>query len=115
MAGGGPYRSRSSSRIASQLGLRSHRRHAAVDGQALVHVGDVGLVDPQVDAQVDRRADVVLDLLALQLLDRLLEELHVHVEADGFDVAALLAAEEVAGAADLEVQRRDAEAAAQDR
>ena len=35
------------------------------------------------------------------------------VEADGFDVAALLAAEQVAGAADLEVERGDAEAAAE--
>ena len=32
---------------------------------------------------------------------------------DGFDVAALLAAEEVAGAANLEVERRDAEPAAE--
>ena len=56
---------------------------------------------------------VVLELLALQLPDRLLEQLHVHVEADRLDVPALLAAEQVAGAADLEVERGDAEAAAQ--
>ena len=56
---------------------------------------------------------LVLDLLALELPDRLLEQLHVHVEADRLDVAALLAAEQVAGAADLEVERRDAEAAAE--
>ena len=48
-----------------------------------------------------------------ELLDRLLEELHVHVEADRVDLPALLAAEQVAGAADLEVERGDAEAAAE--
>ena len=42
-----------------------------------------------------------------------LEQLHVHLEADGLDVPALLAAEQVAGAANLEVERRDAEAAAE--
>ena len=51
--------------------------------------------------------------LALQLLDRLLEKLHVHVEADGLDVPALFAAEQVSGAANLEVESRDAEPAAE--
>ena len=56
---------------------------------------------------------LVLDLLALELADGLLEQLHVQVEADRLDVPALLAAEQVAGAADLEVERGDAEAAAE--
>ena len=56
---------------------------------------------------------VVLELFALELADRLLEQLHVHLEADGIDVPALLAAEQVAGAANLEVERGDAEPAAQ--
>ena len=75
--------------------------------------GTYELVDPQVDAQVDRRAQVVFEVLALELADGLLEQLHVHLEADGIDVTALLAAEQIAGAADLEVERRHAEAAAE--
>ena len=75
--------------------------------------GDVRLVDLQVDAQVHGRADVVFELLALELAHGLLEQLHVHLEADGVDLPALLAAEQVAGAANLEVERRDAEAAAE--
>ena len=63
--------------------------------------------------QVDGRAHVVFEFLALQLADRLLEQLHVHLEADGLDVPALLAAEQVAGAADLEIERRHAESAAE--
>ena len=63
--------------------------------------------------QVDRRAHVVFEILALQLADRLFEQLHVHLEADRVDVTALLAAEQVAGAANLEVERGHAEAAAQ--
>ena len=51
--------------------------------------------------------------LALQLQDRLLEELHVEVEAHRLDVAALLAAQQVAGAAHLEVEGGDAEARAE--
>ena len=63
--------------------------------------------------QVDGRAHVVFDLLALQLADGLLEQLHVHLEADRVDLAALLAAEQVAGAANLEIERGDAEPAAE--
>src|SRR5205823_6536133 len=92
---------------ALQLRFGSHACEPPVDGQPLVHVGDVGIVDPQVDAQVYGRADLVLYLLALQLLDRLLEELHIHVESDRLDVSALLAAEQIACPADLEVERRD--------
>ena len=75
--------------------------------------GTYDVVDPQVDAQIHRRAHVVLELLALELADGLLEQLHVHLEADGVDLPALLAAEQVAGAANLEVERGDAEAAAE--
>ena len=63
--------------------------------------------------QVDRRAHIVFEIFALELADGFFEQLHVHLEADGVDVTALLAAEEVAGAANLEVERGHAEAAAQ--
>src|SRR5439155_26767887 len=76
-------------------------------------VRDATSVDAQVDAQIDGRAHLVLELLALQLLDRLLEQLHVPLEAERIDVAALLAAEEISGAADFEIERRDAETAAE--
>ena len=45
--------------------------------------------------------------------DRLADQPHVEVEADVGDVAGLLAAEQVAGAADLEVLHRDRHAAAE--
>ena len=54
--------------------------------------------------------DLVLGFLALQFLDRLLEQLLRTCRADGS--SALLATEQVAGA-NLEVQRRDAESAAE--
>ena len=46
-------------------------------------------------------------------LHRLLEHGGVHLEADGFNVAALLAAEHVAGAAKFEIERGDFEARAE--
>ena len=52
-------------------------------------------------------------LLALQLLHRLFQQLHVHVETDRVDVPVLLAAQQVARAAQFQVQRRDLEARAQ--
>ena len=61
--------------------------------------------------ELDRRA---LDaLLAFEPADRFFEHGGVHLEADGVDVAALLAAEQVAGAADFEVERGDPEAGAE--
>ena len=50
---------------------------------------------------------------ALQLEDRLLQQLDVEVQPDRMDVPTLLAAEQVARAAQLEVERRDAEARSQ--
>src|SRR5207244_2614997 len=88
-------------------------RDLAVEHQPLVHVRDVRVIDTQINAQVDRGTDVVLELFTLELPDRLLEELHVHLEANRIDLPALLAAQQIAGAANLEVERRDAEAAAE--
>ena len=85
----------------------------AIHHQPLVHVGDVAFVDLEVDAEVHRRAHVVFDVLALQLAHGFLEQLHVHLEADGIDVPALLTAEQIARAANLEVERGHAEAAAE--
>ena len=51
--------------------------------------------------------------LALHLAHGALEHGGVQLEADGFDVAALLAAEHVAGAAQFEIERGDLEACAE--
>ncbi len=89
------------------------RGHAPVDRQALVHVGHVGVGDAEVHLQVHHRPHVVVEIFALQFLDRVFEELHVHLEAHGVDLPALLTTQQIAGAADLEVERGDAEAAAE--
>ena len=80
------------------------RLHAHVVAPHVV-LGKVGL-----HRQVDRDLERQLGHLALELADRLGDELAVQVEADGRDVARLLAAEQVARAADLEVAHRDLEA-----
>ena len=59
------------------------------------------------------RAHLVFDLLPLQLPHGLVEQLHIEVEPDRFDVPALFPSEQVARAANLEVERRDPEPAAQ--
>ena len=46
-------------------------------------------------------------------LDRLLEHVEVHGQADLAELAALLLAEELAGAADLEIVRRQRKAGAE--
>jgi hypothetical protein len=51
--------------------------------------------------------------LALLRTHRLVEHAHVQLEAERGDVAGLLVAEQVAGAADLEVAHRDLEARAE--
>src|SRR5581483_12510504 len=51
--------------------------------------------------------------LALERGDGLVEHLQVELEAERRDVAGLLVAEQVAGAADLEVAHRDLEAGAE--
>ena len=50
---------------------------------------------------------------ALQLAHGALQHRGVELEADGFDVAALLAAQQVAGAAQFQIERGDFEARAQ--
>ena len=87
---------------------------AAVGLHAEVVAGDVIPGDGGGDRHVD--GDLGRGLgrrLAGQLGDGLGDHLAVEVEADGGDVAALLAAEEVAGAPDLEVTHGDLEAGAE--
>ena len=98
---------------AIDLGVVAAARQALVEHQALAHVGDVVLGQARGHRQADLRVDLGLVRLAAQLVDRLLEHLHVGLVADGGEVARLLGAEQVAGAADLEVEVREAEAAAE--
>ena len=51
-------------------------------------------------------------LLTLQILDGFLEQAQVGVEADGCNVAVLFAAEEIAGAAQFQIERGDLKARA---
>ena len=64
-----------------------------------------------VDRHVELDLGRLAHRLALQLGHRLVHHLAVEVVADGGDVAALVLAEQVAGAADLEVAHGDLEAA----
>ncbi len=83
---------------------------AFVHAEALVFFGDVVRVDADGYAEVDRRGGVGWGFFfALHLADGLFEHGGVELEADGFDVAGLFAAEHVAGAAEFEVQGGDLE------
>ncbi len=75
--------------------------------------GMARIVDAEIDAEVDAGTAFVLEILALELADRLLRAVSRHVEPDRFDVSALLAAKQVARPADFEIECRDAESAAQ--
>ena len=80
-----------------------------------VVAADVVAGQVRIEWQIENDLERFDGLLALQLADRFGDELAVQVEADGRDVTALRAAEQVAGAADLEVAHRELEARARDR
>ena len=86
---------------------------ALVGAKAEIFTGDVVFGDADVGAEAERGAEVGSGLLAFEFGDGAFEHLAVEVEADGFDVAVLLAAEHVAGAAEFEVESGDAEAGAE--
>ena len=111
-SGSSPYRSRE---------LVAHRGHVVLG----VDRGDRGVGrEPQPlarhvvvrDVRVDRQLDPDLGPLGrrvvLQLAHRLADHPHVEVEPDPGDVPGLLAAEQVPGAADLQVLQRDVHAGA---
>src|SRR6185312_14542138 len=91
---------------------------ALVEAQAHVHIGDERLRQERRQAQLDFRCRgerLVEDRLAafLQCLDRMLEQVEVHGEPDLGYLAALLLAEQLARAADLEVVGREHETGAE--
>ncbi len=96
------------------LAVGAGRGDPAVDGEAHRLLGDPALGQAQVEAEPEldgcrRRRD----RLAGQLVDRLLEQAAIGLVADRPQVAVLLGAEQVAGAADLEVAGGDPEAGAE--
>ena len=88
-------------------------RQPAIDVHPLAVAGDVGLGDERGDADVDVRFGRRRLGLVLELPRRLFQQLAVHLVADGRDVAGLLGAEDVAGAADFQVAHGDLEAGAE--
>src|SRR5690606_33426826 len=97
-----------------ELLARRGVRDALVMHEARVHVRHVVLGDQRRQAELDLRAvrERILEIgLAafLELLHRAREELVVERESDALDLPALPFAEELAGAADLEVVRRERE------
>ncbi len=88
-------------------------------GQPLVHLqpqplaGDVLVGQVGVDGQLDPYLAELRLAVALELVHGLADQPDVEVEPDVGDVAGLLAAEQVAGAADLEVLHGDGHAAAE--
>ncbi len=93
--------------------LGGSARDFLVEAQALVFFGDIALVDTESDAEIELRGGALFAAFALELLDGCFEHGGVELEADGFDVAALFAAEHVAGAAELEIESGDFEAGAE--
>ena len=90
----------------------------SVELELLRLVGDVVVGQVGVERQVEDRLRLLEDRRAslpagLALLDRVGQQARVEIEPDRGHVAGLLAAEDVPGAADLEVGQRDLEAGAE--
>ena len=89
----------------------------ALRGQFIDHcaplVRDVVVRDVRVDRQLDGDVGHLLLDVPAEVGDRLADHADVEVEADALDVARLLAPEQVAGAADLEVLHGDGHAGAE--
>ena len=110
-SGSSPKRSTSSAPKRSISARLLELRQAPVEAEPELQVAHVGLRDQHGGAEPDLRAPLVLRLgrvAALQGGHRLLEHGLVELEADLADVARLLLAQEVAGAADVEVVARRA-------
>src|SRR3954470_8829985 len=100
----------------AELGHLARARHAAMDVDLRLLVGDVVGRDVGVDVDVEAYGLRLVgrrEALGLLRPDRLVEHAHVQLEPERRDVAGLLVAEQVARAADLEVAHRDLEARAE--
>src|SRR3954454_8815388 len=99
-----------------QLGDLARPGDAPVDVDLRLLVGDVVGGHVRVDVDVEAhglRLVLAREPLALARAHGLVEHRHVELEAERRDVAGLLVAEQVAGAADLEVAHRDLEPGAE--
>ena len=74
-----------------------------VGAQTLIFVGDIVGRNANFQGKVDAGMDFRRDLLTLQLAHGFIQQTDVRVEAHGIDVAVLLAAQQVAGAAQFQV------------
>ena len=102
--------------MASISASSSSAREAAVEREPRRQVGDVALGDRHRRAELDGRRPQVLGrrvLARLDALDRLAHHLLVELVADLLDVAGLLFAQKVAGAAQVEVVACELEAGAE--
>ena len=74
---------------------------------------NVGVRNMRVDGQVNLRLDLALFLLAAVVCDRLADQAQVQVKTDTGNMAGLLAAEQVAGTANLQVLHGELQARTQ--
>jgi len=91
----------------------TNRRNTLVGAQTKIFGRDIFLRDAQVEAEIERGAKVGRGFFTFEFADGALEHLRVHIEADRFDVAVLLAAEEISSAAEFEVESGDSKAGAE--
>src|SRR5260370_28806538 len=93
----------------AQLTIRFHAGDALVHPQALIFFGNVLGGNTNVESEVELRLGFVGRDFAFHFADGALQHLGIQFEADGFDMTALLAAQQVAGAAEFEVERGNLE------
>ena len=93
--------------------LVARGRNLLVDPQPRQFLIDEVRRDFQIDFQIDGGFDLRQHFTGPQLFDRPFEQLAIQIEADRLDVSMLLAAQQVARAAQLQIERRDPEPGAQ--
>src|SRR5206468_4998406 len=82
---------------------------ALVDSQALIHLGNIAIGQERLHAHVDDGLDRRATRLAAQFSHGLCQELRVKIEAHRGNVAVLLRAQQIAGAADLQIPHGEPE------
>ncbi len=102
--------------LGAHFGQRGFTRRACdllVEPQPLVFFRHIALVDAQRNTKIELRGRPLLAAFALHLLHGGFKHRGVQLETHGFNMSALLAAQHVARAAQLEVERGNLEARAQ--
>ena len=93
--------------------FRCRRRQSSCRGAGAGFLRVRSLVDAQGDAEIELGGGALVAGLALHLLDGRFEHGGIKLEPDRLDVAALFAAEHVAGAAEFEIEGGNLEAGAE--